>query len=211
MIKHRMVSLLAALMLAGVTYACNSHSSSAAGVGPLPHVEHQVRGQKVNERAATVRVIPDSKSIVLRSTHILLFRIEKVDAEAWQKDETRTVHLSATLETLFKGTLREQVNETFTASITQKQKRSPFILPPTDCWSEHQLTSGSRLIVFSRSGGTSAAEVLPDPKCQKVVAAADFLNDVRLAVSAETERWNLATLLENARPVASQLNYIFPM
>src|SRR4029077_14658049 len=89
-------------------------------------------------------------------------------------------------------------------------KRTPFILPPTDCWSDQQLAAGARLIVFSRSTGTSAAEELSDAKCQRLFAAAEFLNDVRLAVSAEREGWNLPTLLEQAQPAGADVDYIFP-
>ena len=210
MVMHRMFHLLAAIIFAGMACGWDSRSSSAGVVEAMPNVARHVRSEKVNERMAAVRVIPNSKSIVLRSTHILLIRIENVEAPAWQQDGTRTVHLRTILESVFKGTVRERVNEPFAASVTQKQKRTPFILPPTDCWSDQQLAAGARLIVFSRSTGTSAAEELSDAKCQRVVAAAEFLNDVRLAVSAEREGWNLPTLLEQAQPVAAEINYIFP-
>ena len=210
MMKHRMLNLSATIVLLAAAYGCDSGPPSTRLTEPTQDVANQARGEKVNERVATVRVIPDSKSIVLRSTHILLIRILKLNPEAWRQDGSRTLQLTANLDALLKGTVRERVNESFAASVSQKQKRTPFILPPTDCWSDQPLAVGSRVIVFSRSKDSSAAEMLPDPKCQKVVAADDFLNDVRLAVSAETERWNLLTLLDHARPVAPQLNYIFP-
>lgn len=206
---HHRFYLSAVIIMVSVAVGCDSHSSARV-TEPTQDVAGQLRSDKVSDRVAVLRVIPDSKSIVLRSTHILLLRIEKTDPSAWQNDETRTVQLTANLEAVFKGASRERTGESFTASITQKQRRSPFILPPTDCWSDQPLASGRRLIVFSRSTAASVSEVLSDPMCQKVVPADEFLSDVRLAVSAEAERWTLVALLDKARPVAAQLKYIFP-
>src|SRR5205823_355008 len=83
------------------------------------------------ERKGTVmNVIPNSPSIVLRATHILLIRIEAAQIGEWtsppDKWIERRARLTVALEETLKGNTREKPGEQVAATVTQFRNPSDW-------------------------------------------------------------------------------------
>ena len=159
-------------------------------------------------------VVPDSPSIVLRSTHILLVRLQKADLGEWGPRPDaggvqRTARLALKLEEVLKGTVKEQVGDVIRLDTTQYDTGTGRIAAVPGVWSDVSLDPGTELVAFSRCDGTEAAHVLNDPSCERLCPPREALADVRLALKAEAGNPTLPELLAMAKPVAGALNDIF--
>lgn len=159
------------------------------------------------------RILPDSASIVLRATHILVIRIEasqvgeqSPDPSGWLR---REVSLTLRLEERLKGNTREDIGASLSLQITQYASTSPWATRLPGVWSDQPVEPGTRLVAFCRSEGDRTAELLVEPACELLMPAESALADARLAMRAETERLDVEALLAEAREVAASLRHLF--
>jgi hypothetical protein len=160
------------------------------------------------------RVLPDSASVMLRATHILVIRIESSQAGEWSPDPSgdwlrRSVALTIRLEERLKGITREEVGTSLDLQVTQYASPSLWVTGLPGVWSEPSVEPGMRLVAFCRSEGDRTAELLVEPACELLMPAENALVDARLAMRAETERLDVAALLAEAREVAASLGHLF--
>lgn len=158
------------------------------------------------------RILPDSSSIVLRATHVLVIRIEasqvgeqSPDPSGWLR---REVSLTLRLEERLKGITREDIGA-MSLQITQYASTSPWATRLPGVWSDQPVEPGTRLVAFCRSESDKTAELLVEPACELLMPAESALADARLAMRAETERLDVEALLAEAREVAASLGHLF--
>lgn len=160
-----------------------------------------------------IRVIPESPSIVLRATHILLIRVDAAETAEWVLVPSgwlqRSVNVTVTLMEVLKGAVQEHVGDQFPLQVTQFRINTVWLVPTPGVWSEQPLDPGTQLVAFCRTDGDQAAEMIKDPACEKLIVASSALLDSELAIQAESEHSTLPALLERAKPQAASLNYIF--
>lgn len=160
-----------------------------------------------------IRIIPDSISIVLRSTHILVIRVDSAAAAEWELQPAgwlqRPLNVMVTLTEILKGVVREHVGDHVLVQATQYRVNTIWTVPTPGVWSEQPLDPGTQLVAFCRTDGDQAMEILRDPACEKLIVTGSALPDVRLASQAESKSLSLSALFERAKPAARSLNYIF--
>jgi len=159
-------------------------------------------------------VIPDSPSLVLRSTHVLLIRIASSQIQPWDAApdglKRRSVHLDVVLEETVKGSTRQQSGEHVAVTVPQFQRPMGFgIVSVPGIWTDKPVEPGTRLLVFASSAGDDLAALLVEPQCRDIVPAEEALAGVRLAMRAETEPLRIPELLNQAIASAASLDYIF--
>jgi hypothetical protein len=161
-----------------------------------------------------IQVIHDSKSIVMRSTHILLIRVEASVFGGWspaqQGGVTRKVDLTLKLEEVLKGRTDEQPGDQLHIEVNQFGTGTTRIMAVLGVWSNHSLDPGEQLLAFCNAASNKAAEMLNDPFCDLLLSAEEGLTDVRLAVQAESQKLALMDVLKEARPMAASLGHVFP-
>ncbi|HWN44017.1 MAG TPA: hypothetical protein VNW71_17470, partial [Thermoanaerobaculia bacterium] len=107
------------------------------------------------------RILPDSSSIVLRATHILVIRIESSQAGEWSPSPDgwlrREALLTVLLEERLKGSTREDVGTSLPLRVTQYSNPSLWTTRAPGVWSEAPVEPGARLVAFSHSDGDQMA------------------------------------------------------
>ena len=128
----------------------------------------------------------DSRSLLLRATHILQIRILDTVAEDWRPISSRLkerfVNVKVAIEEILKGNLAEKGGDTIPLRLRQADNVGPMLLAVPGSWSAATLTPGEVFLTFSRSPNTEAAAVLSEPACECVQSDATAMNDVRLAL-----------------------------
>lgn len=157
-----------------------------------------------------IRLIPDSRSVILRATHITYVRIESIRAPEWTTQPTRTAELTLQIIEVFKGKLTDNPQE---VQISIKQTHSdPFgpNLPPRNCWSDQPSAPGTEWMIFSKANVNSPRDVVADPACTRLIPAAEALNDVRRAAKLEAEDpRRVPSALSSIKPEAADLHELF--
>ncbi len=170
----------------------------------------QPRGKNI----AMTDVVPDSKSVVLRSTHIVRVRVLRFQAGPWELDEgrafnrRRAVVQFAWIETL-KGEAMPPDPPPVVLSVTQCKSASQFRLPVPGVYSLIGPETGKEFVVFSRAHSVVPAEILREQACDQVQPAEDVLTGVRLSMDAMRRDLGVIALLEEARPHAPSLSALF--
>lgn len=169
---------------------------------------------QINRRdEAMIEVVPDSSSVILRATHILLIRIVGAQVGEWGPHpdfgQQRRSELMLEIEDILKGETSVHPGEIIQVSITQFQSNSLFILPPHGVWSEKPLEEGTRLLVFSITSEEVVEQIIQEPSCVQLAPAETSEVGVRLARKAETEDLVFEQLVVQANEVADSLDYIF--
>ncbi|HEV8323854.1 MAG TPA: hypothetical protein VG389_19715, partial [Myxococcota bacterium] len=139
-----------------------------------------------DEAMTAVPVLPGSKSIILRATHILLVRIESAREGEWRPRlegglVERNLDLALTLEEVLKGKVATAAGGRFETRVLQVAHPSGRVFPVPGVWSGVRASPGMRLVVFARNSGTAPGPLLEDPSCQRLVAPEKALADLRLA------------------------------
>jgi hypothetical protein len=158
-------------------------------------------------------VVSDSRSYLLRATHVVLVRIEAAKAGNWAPNErgvVRTVEVEARLEAIFKGKLGELPGNIVRAALVQFGTGTSRIAGVPGAWSHRRIEAGSRFVVISVTRSENAAEVLLDPACQLALPAEDALVDVELAAQAEGQALDVWRTVELAAASAPRLGVLFP-
>ena len=128
-------------------------------------------------------------SAIMRSTHILLVRIEAVTFNEWKQEQaggvSRLVDLDLNLQEVLKGKTDEQDNARIAVRIMQWGTGTTRIAGVPGAWSYQTLEVGDEYIVFCRAADNRVTEMLTDPFCHLVLTAKESLADVRMALDMD--------------------------
>ncbi len=156
-----------------------------------------------------IRQISDSRSLILRASHILHVRVDGVRAPEWGTEPIRTADVTVEIVQVFKGEMQGGGQTAhFAVRQVRPQPDGPS-LPATDCWSRQPLLPGSEWVVFSKTQASTLAEILNDPACLRLVPADAGLIDVRIAAKLETELLSLPAIVPVVKPGADRLHELF--
>jgi hypothetical protein len=154
------------------------------------------------------------RSIVLRSTHILLVKVIAAKEGAWVPSKpgfkSRTVDLSLEISETLRGKVDPVPGEPVRVTIPQSDYDGELMMQPVPgSWSRVPLEPGTELVVFAESRVPRAEQVLAEPACTRVVPAEPVLPGLHIAAKAEADRLPLAATLELAAPDTARLDPMF--
>ncbi len=155
-------------------------------------------------------IIPDSPSLILRATHILVVQIESAAERPWtlQKHPTggQAISLTLKLEEVVKGHVKHTPGDLIKIDVV----RFPMGLTlPPGIWSMVPIDARTRIVVFSQTASDDTALVLNDPAGLKAFLADKTLLDVHLAVQAESMHLDVAGILAQAKPATASVGELF--
>jgi hypothetical protein len=162
------------------------------------------------------RMIPvnrESRSIVLRAPVIVLVRVESVETSEpapvpGRPLLERKLELKIRVLEIIKGELDDQPGSTLPLNVSQfepgigRQSALPGV------WTGQSPALGTDYLAFSKIPSRSAAIVAGDEGCERILAAADALPDLRVAVAAENSGRPAAGVLEVAIAAAPQIGHL---
>src|SRR5258708_4452924 len=114
------------------------------------------------------------RSIVLRSTHILLVKVIAAKEGAWVPSKpgfkSRTVDLSLEISETLRGKVDPLPGEPVRVTIPQSDYDGELMMQPVPgSWSRVPLEPGTELVVFAESRVPRVDQVLAEPACTRVV------------------------------------------
>ena len=162
----------------------------------------------------TQTVQPDSKSLVLRSTHILLVEVVAAKPGEWAPSKpglkSRRVELSLQIAEVLRGKLDPIPDGPVPVTITQTDYAGELMMQPLPGpWPPEDLMPGTALVVFATSGDDRVEHIFSEPGCQQVLPAGPVLPGLRIASKAEKENLPLADTLALASPQSDKLDPLF--
>ena len=162
----------------------------------------------------SIPVVPESPSLILRASHILLVRIVSADARPWTNRADglpeRSADLLLELEEVLKGDVGVHAGDRFRLTITQTGRPGSRVFALPGVWSDLPLDPSARYVTFSVSGQHKVVDVLQVPSLVRVAPEAEALLDVRKGVAAEAEHASLSRTLDRiSEPDRSGLNHFF--
>jgi hypothetical protein len=186
----------------------------ALTLGEMPNANCEPKIASDGRKVKMITVLPDSPSLVLQSTHILLIRIEFSEGGQWAQDPSgnlaRQTRLGIRLEQILKGETEQQAGSQIRIEVRQFGRPGTRYYALPGVWSDQPIQPGARLVAFSSSAGKDAATLLVEPSCKKLFPAESSLSDVRLALDAEHKKLSLSDSLRLSEPSAASLGHIFP-
>jgi hypothetical protein len=161
------------------------------------------------------RVNSDSPSHLLRATHILVVRINSVDAGVWTDEPTtggvsRSLKVEVTLETIAKGFTKQSAGEVIRTTIQQFGTGTSRITAVPGAWSRRQIDPGKEFVTFAVTDSYDAAEIVRDPACQLAIDSGDSLTDLRLAIETESKSLDVFRAVSIAKEAATQIGFLLP-
>jgi hypothetical protein len=158
-----------------------------------------------------MEVRPNSRSLILRATHIIVAQVVSANDPAWVRGPTfeeRIISLQLELEEVVKGRIKQRPGDI--VRVEAKQVRLGMSWRPMPgVWSNVPVADGTRLVAFSRMEGDDAAVALTDPAAVQLILAGEALHDVHVVSNVARRGMNLRTLLAEATPVAGALGWLF--
>ncbi len=155
-------------------------------------------------------VIPSSRSLILRASHILSVLVEAVEAKPWtpraEGGEERRLGLSLRLERVFKGQVDQHPGDVVRVEAMQRRLGFAWGRMP-GVWSNVKVETGGRLVAFAVANSHDAAVLLSDPAALELLPADATLADLNLA--ARTAPQSLADALTAAHGQAPMLGHLF--
>lgn len=156
----------------------------------------------------------DSKSIILRSTHILLVKVMTAKVGAWAPSrpglKSRSVDLSLQVVETLRGRLDPAPTGPVHISITQTDYAGELMMQPlTGAWAGAELLPGTMLVVFATSAEARVEHILVEPACTRVVPAEPALSGLRIAAQAEADELPLGRTLALAARDTARLDSTF--
>ena len=166
---------------------------------PLPKVTHMANS--------------DSRSLIIRASHIFLLKIEGAEIGQWKVlgngTKERTADLKLRLEQTLKGEVQERPGDNFQLPIKQTGRVVSRFFAVPGVWSDQTIDHGAEHVAFCISTSNSVKEVLKEPALTRIYPAAKALADVRLAMKAQTENLSIARLLRMIAAEKPSLNALF--
>jgi hypothetical protein len=162
------------------------------------------------ENFAMQQVVPNSRSIVLRSTHIVAFEIVTATPGPWKAQasggEQRTVSMTVRVTELVKGAVDAGGTAAPRLDVAQTRIEGSW-RPAPGVWSNTDVQPGSRLVAFCVSDRRDVSGLLDSPAAIALMPEASVLPDLRTI--APSTKIDLGGLLAKARPQASTLSDLF--
>jgi hypothetical protein len=201
-----------AILAAALFIACNGQLSASTEAplasrasGPLARASHVI-----GVPPTMLPVVANSRSLILRATHILFVRVNAVEATAWTPraggGEERKLALTLRLDGVPKGQVDQR--EGAEVHVEALQRRLGFGWGPMPgVWSNVTVESGMQLVAFAVATSSNAAVLLTDPAAVEVLTTEEAQADVTLA--ARTSSQPLSAVLAAARPQAPTLRHLF--
>jgi hypothetical protein len=182
------------------------------------------------------RVVPQSRSLIMRSTHILKIKIIDSSPSSWEKIperalQERTTSIDLMIIEQLKGELKIDEKEAVSIKVKQYEGINLWRIPIPGVWSEKALDAGTEYLLFCQSlsadgdGTLDAtngsdekkskgnihlpAEVFSEDNTLSVLSVNDYEFDVRLVVTAERKKSSMQDLLEKAAGHPEELNHLF--
>jgi hypothetical protein len=160
-----------------------------------------------------IPVQPESRSLVLRSANILVFRILEAAAgepsAAPGRPQSQTWNLKIQLLDVLKGEIEEKPGAVVTAQIVQYLPSPGRQGAPTGVWAARDIAPGQELISFGRIPVKNLAAAILDEACEQIEDAKDALADVTLSIKAEQSGRPALAILGYAATVPDQIGYLF--
>jgi len=182
----------------------------------IPAIAQRVgppRKQQPAKRVSMVPVNADAQSLLLRSTHILLIRIESANVGPWVAEEEgptrRNLELHLIIEEVLKGTLVTGTPKPVTVKARQTRRVGTRYYAVPGVWSEHDVGAGTRLVAFSISAHNAGEEVLSEGRLQTLLPPEESIADARLFREVESKKLRLVEVLEQANRQAATLGFLF--
>lgn len=135
-------------------------------------------------------VIPESESEILRSSTILLIRLEDVQPGPWVKEEVgvllrRDVTMKVVIEEVLKGEVEQPLNQSFDFKVQQRGTGGYRVTDYYGLWSMVQLTDGVRYVAFCHGLSRDPRILLNQDNCEQLVSPGSALEDTRAAMALE--------------------------
>ncbi len=142
---------------------------------------------------------PDSTSELLRAKYILLVVVDSISFGAWEPGEPMLVSRTGTarvrIERVLKGDLPIAPDTVLAIALTTYRNEGPRFVAVPGVWSNCEIVSGAKFVVFAMAGGKDAAALLTEPYAFDVEPAATALAEVELVLQLATHDTRLPTLL----------------
>ena len=166
---------------------------------------------------------PDSRSLIRRATHIVLLRVEAVDAGAWEEPGGGVRRQSLTMEVELQARLKGDLDVNgqpisrddqilaaargrAALTVVRHERTVLRVFAVPGVWSPFEPKVGDEYLLFAECAGVlELREVIAEPHTIGVYEAADAISDVSLAIDGERDERTLPELLAIARPRAANL------
>lgn len=187
-----------------------------AGPVPAQRVGPPRKGtsrQMPKGKDSMIPVNAEAQSLLLRSTHIVLVRIESAEVGPWAQDSSgatrRTAELRLIVEDVMKGDVAEGQGKTVIVKATQTRRTGTRYYALPGVWSAHDVGAGTRLVAFSISASNAGVDVLSERRLQMLLPPEEALEDVRLFRDVEGGKLPLHEVLGMANRKAGGLHFLF--
>lgn len=189
--------------------------SGTAGKGPAAATTApQTSTTPAPSREAPMKlVVSDSQSALLRATHVLVVRFDKVTTGEWARSPaggvTRSLEVELTLEEVVKGQVQDAPGQPITTTLTQHGTGTSRVAKMPGAWSMVEVTPGSRFVALSVSSAQAVSELVRDPACQRAFPAEDALADAHLAQQVEAGALDVTGASALAKKSAATVGFLF--
>lgn len=158
-------------------------------------------------------VVPESESEILRSSTILLIRLEDIRPGPWVKEEVdlllrRDVTMKVVIEEILKGEVDQQLDQPFEFKVHQRGTGGYRVTDNYGLWSMVELTEGVKYVAFCHGPSLDARILLNEENCEQLVSPERALDDTRAAMTLEKAD-SAADVLSIAANVASRHGEVF--
>lgn len=151
----------------------------------------------------------ESVSEILRSSVILLIRVEDLTFGPWRKEEqsdlmAREVPMRIVVEQVLKGTVSQKIGQPFELTVWQRGTGSFRVMDYYGLWSHVALTRGAQFVAFCTGASRDAAALLMDDSCEQLVDPTTALADVKAAIELEQQSLTTGDLIRRGTELAVQ-------
>lgn len=157
----------------------------------------------------------ESRSEIIRATHIFLFTVGEVEFGEWERSPNGTrrrrgMKLTITINEVLKGRLKQEVGSPFTFTTTQYGPLGR-ISDYMGVWADVDVESGVQFLAFCTGQSTDARVLLTEPYLEQLLDPATALNDVRAALQTEERKRkpSAKTLLSSAAKTSAEHGVIY--
>jgi hypothetical protein len=156
---------------------------------------------------------PESKSDILRSSHILQVTVESAQASPWVRESgrfrERSVRTAFRLDRIWKGELQSDETGLVELTIRQWETAVPRFIAVPGAWSGKPLEPGVKLVAFCCSHSQDMAELLQEPACGKVETAEIAVPDLELAWQDGSPLLSVPALLARTFGRRASFGYLY--
>jgi hypothetical protein len=169
--------------------------------------------QKGDFPMAPPSVETSSRSEVLNSSAIFVFRVIAVSFGAWQPEQgglqNREVNLTLDIEDSLKGTLLQRKGEPFKLLVRQRGTGSYRVMDYYGLWSHVSLQPDVRFVAFCKGQSNDATVLLTNDQDTRLLDPQNALPDTKAALELEARQAPSSEIIQAARNDFRQRRGIF--